>query len=66
MSHTRIALTLVSCASLFACSAMEDPSSGTSTPRSLAKWVLVSPASPTMAPGQSLFLDAQMRDKDGQ
>jgi hypothetical protein len=65
MSISRIALTLVSCAALFACSAMEDPSSGTSTPHSLAKWVLVSPAAPTIAPGQSLALDVEMQDASG-
>jgi hypothetical protein len=66
MSISRCAVTLVSCAALISCSAMEEPSSSSSTPRSLAKWVLISPAAPTMSPGQSLFLDAQLRDKDGQ
>jgi len=65
MSNSRIALTLVSCAALFACSAMEDPLASTSVQRSLAKWVLVSPASPTIAPGQSLALDVEMQDASG-
>jgi len=65
MSISRNALTLVSCAALFACSAMEDPSSSTSIPRSLARWVLVSPAAPTIAPGQSLALDVEMQDASG-
>ncbi|MBA2683000.1 MAG: hypothetical protein H0U66_00710, partial [Gemmatimonadaceae bacterium] len=50
MSNSRIALTLVSCAILCACSAMTDPAASTSAPRSLAKWVIVSPAAPTIAP----------------
>jgi hypothetical protein len=65
MSASRIALTLVSCAALAACSAMEDPSSSKSTPHSLAKWVLVSPAAPTIAPGQSLVLEVEMQDASG-
>ena len=65
MSISRNALTLVSCAALFACSAMEDPSSSRSIPRSLARWVLVSPAAPTIAPGQSLALDVEMQDASG-
>jgi hypothetical protein len=65
MSNSRIALTLVSCAALFACSAMEDPAASTNVPRSLAKWVLVSPASPTIAPGQSVTLDVEMQDASG-
>jgi len=65
MSITRSALTLVSCVALFACSAMEDPAASKSTPRSLAKWVLVSPAAPTIAPGQSLALEVEMQDASG-
>jgi hypothetical protein len=65
MSHSRTALSLLSCAALFACSAMEDPAASTSTPRSLAKWVLVSPAAPTIAPGQTLALDVEMQDASG-
>jgi len=65
MSISRQVLTLVSCAALFACSAMEDPSASTSVQHSLAKWVLVSPAAPTIAPGQSLALDVEMQDASG-
>lgn len=65
MSILRTALSLVGCASLVACSAMEDPASSTSTPHSLAKWVLVSPAAPTIAPGQTLALDVEMQDASG-
>lgn len=65
MSISRHALTILSCAALFACSAMEDPSASTSVQRSLAKWVLVSPAAPTIAPGQSLALDVEMQDASG-
>jgi hypothetical protein len=65
MSFSRSALSLLSCAALFACSAMEDPAASTSTPRSLARWVLVSPAAPTIAPGQTLALDVEMQDASG-
>jgi len=65
MSISRQVLTLVSCASLFACSAMEDPSASTRVQHSLAKWVLVSPAAPTIAPGHSLALDVEMQDAAG-
>ncbi|MEP7064890.1 MAG: Ig-like domain-containing protein [Gemmatimonadota bacterium] len=44
---------------------MEEPSSARGTPHSLAKWVLVSPATPTIAPGQSLALDVEMQDAAG-
>jgi len=44
---------------------MEDPAASKSTPPSLAKWVLVSPAAPTIAPGQSLALDVEMQDASG-
>jgi hypothetical protein len=65
MSISRKALTFVGCAALVACSAMEDPAASTSTPRSLAKWVIVSPAAPTIAPGASLALDVEMQDASG-
>lgn len=65
MSISRQVLTLVSCAALLACSAMEDPSASTSVQHSLAKWVLVSPAAPTIAPGQSIALDVEMQDASG-
>ena len=65
MSIFRKALTLVSCAALFACSAMTDPATSTSTPRSLAKWVIVSPAAPTIAPGATLALNVEMQDASG-
>ena len=65
MSIPRKVLTLVSCAALFACSAMEDPASSTSTPRSLAKWVIVSPAAPTIAPGATLALAVELQDASG-
>ncbi|HMI58823.1 MAG TPA: Ig-like domain-containing protein, partial [Gemmatimonadaceae bacterium] len=65
MSFSRSALSLLSCAALFACSAMEDPAASTSIPRSLARWVLVSPAAPTIAPGQTLALDVEMQDASG-
>jgi Big-like domain-containing protein len=66
MLKLRPALALVACAALAACSAMTDPTSlSTGTPRSLAKWVLVSPASPTLAPNQTLFLSVQMLDENG-
>ena len=66
MSTSRFALSLLGCATLCACSAMTDPISSTSAPRSLAKWVLVTPAAPTLVPGQSLFLEAQLLDKNEQ
>src|SRR5512140_3678384 len=65
MSISRQVLTLVSGAALLACSAMEDPSASTSVQHSLAKWVLVSPAAPTIAPGQSIALDVEMQDASG-
>src|SRR5450432_3541170 len=65
MSISRNALTFVGCAVLCACSAMEDPAASTSTPRSLAKWVIVSPAAPTVAPGASLALNVEMQDASG-
>ncbi len=65
MSITRTTLTLVSCAALCACSAMTDPAASTSTPRSLAKWVIVSPATPTIAPGTTLALGVEMQDASG-
>ena len=65
MSNSRKALTLVSCAALVACSAMEDPAASTGTPHSLAKWVIVSPAAPTIAPGHTLALDVELQDASG-
>ncbi len=65
MTISRTALTLVSCAALFGCSAMEDPAASTSVPRSLAKWVIVSPAAPTIAPGRSLALNVELQDASG-
>jgi len=65
MLNSRNALTLVSCAALFACSAMEDPAASTSTPRSLAKWVIVTPAAPTIAPGATIALAVELQDASG-
>src|ERR1700712_5380176 len=65
MSNSRSLLTLVSISALFACSAMEDPAASTVTPNSLAKWVIVSPAAPTIAPGSTLALAVQMQDASG-
>ncbi|MEO6209407.1 MAG: Ig-like domain-containing protein [Gemmatimonadaceae bacterium] len=65
MSISRIALTLVSGAALLGCSAMTDPAASVSTPRSLAKWVIVSPAAPTIAPGATLALDVELQDASG-
>lgn len=66
MLTSRPALGLLACAALSACSMMTDPtSSATGTPRSLAKWVLVSPAAPTIAPGQTVSLDVEMQDASG-
>jgi hypothetical protein len=65
MSISRLALSLSSCATLFACSAMTDPSSSANTPASLARWILVSPASPTIPPGQTLHLSVRMLDSTG-
>ena len=65
MSISRLALSFSSCAMLLACSAMTDPSSSSNTPRSLARWILVSPASPTIPPGQTLHLAVRMLDSTG-
>lgn len=65
MLITRLALSLASCATLLACSAMTDPSSSSNTPTSLARWILVSPASPTIPPGQTLHLSVRMLDSTG-
>jgi hypothetical protein len=65
MSISRLALSLASCATLVACSAMTDPSSSTNTPTSLARWILVSPAAPTIPPGQTLHLAVRMLDSTG-
>ena len=65
MSISRLALSLSSCATLLACSAMTDPSSSLNTPESLARWILVSPASPTIPPGQTLHLSVRMLDSTG-
>lgn len=65
MCIPRTALRLLCCAALCACSAMEDPAASTSTPRSLARWVTISPAAPTIAPGHSLAFDVQMQDASG-
>ena len=65
MTISRTALTLVSCAALFGCSAMEDPAASSSVARSLAKWVIVSPAAPTIAPGTSLALNVELQDASG-
>ena len=65
MSLSRRALSLFSCAMLVACSAMTDPASSPSTPTSLARWILVSPASPTIPPGQTLHLSVRMLDSTG-
>jgi hypothetical protein len=59
------ALRLLCCVALCACSAMTDPTSTTSAPRSLAKWVTISPATPTIAPGHTLAFDVQMQDASG-
>jgi Bacterial Ig-like domain (group 2) len=65
MSIFRLALSLSSCAALAACSAMTDPSSSSNTPTSLARWILVSPAAPTIPPGQTLLLSVRMLDSTG-
>ena len=65
MSISRTALSLLGCATLVACSAMTDPSTSTSAPQSLARWIIVSPATPTIAPGQTLQLTVRMLDKTG-
>jgi len=65
MSISRFALSLASCAMLAACSAMTDPASSSNTPTSLARWILVSPASPTIPPGQTLRLSVRMLDSTG-
>jgi len=65
MSISRTALRLLCCAALCACSAMTDPASTTNVPRSLAKWVTISPAAPTIAPGHSLAFDVQLQDASG-
>jgi hypothetical protein len=65
MSISRLALSISSCAMLLACSAMTDPSSSSNTPASLARWILVSPASPTIPPGQTLHLSVRMLDSTG-
>ena len=65
MCIPRTALKLLSCAALCACSAMTDPSASTGTPRSLAKWVTIEPATPTIAPGHSLAFNVQMQDASG-
>ena len=65
MRIPRTALRLLCCAALCACSAMTDPASTTNAPRSLAKWVTISPATPTIAPGHSLAFDVQMQDASG-
>ena len=65
MTISRTVLTLVSCAALVGCSAMEDPAASTSVARSLAKWVIVSPAAPTIAPGTSLALGVELQDASG-
>ena len=44
---------------------MTDPAASTNTPRSLAKWVTISPATPTIAPGHTLAFDVQMQDASG-
>lgn len=65
MSISRTALSLVCCATIVACSAMTDPSPSASAPQSLARWIIVSPAALTMAPGQVLHLSVKMLDKEG-
>jgi hypothetical protein len=65
MRIPRTALRLLCCAALCACSAMTDPASTTNAPRSLAKWVTISPATPTIAPGHTLAFDVQMQDASG-
>jgi Bacterial Ig-like domain (group 2) len=65
MSISRSALALASCAAFVACSVMTDPSSTSTTPQSLARWILVSPAAPTIPPGQTLQLVVRMLDSTG-
>jgi len=65
MLISRRALALLSCATIVGCSTMTDPSSTTDTLHSLARWLLVSPAAPTIPPGQTLHLAVRMLDSTG-
>lgn len=65
MSISHHALALASCATFVACSAMTDPSASTTTPQSLARWMIISPAQPTIPPGQTLLLSVRMLDSAG-
>jgi hypothetical protein len=67
MRTPRVLLTLSCCFALAACSAMDAPTTSqtTSPPRSLAKWVMITPATPTLAPGATLALDVVMQDASG-
>jgi hypothetical protein len=44
---------------------MTAPDASTNAPTSLAKWVIISPATPTIAPGHTLAFDVQMQDASG-